>query len=108
VSVAGPWTSTSCVALAASGVRWRIEQAEAFRERVEHFSDAERVTLADAYQAQLRYGPLPHPSSPLVIYRFRDPRAGDAYALVLPMVVVGYQVLGDTIVVQAADIIRSQ
>jgi hypothetical protein len=28
--------------------------------------------------------------------------------LVLPMVVVGYQVLGDTIVVQAADIIRSQ
>jgi hypothetical protein len=106
--VACPWISTSCVALAASGVRWRIEQAEAFRERVEHFSDAERVTLADAYQAQLRYGPLPHPSSPLVIYRFRDPRAGDAYALVLPMVVVGYQVLGDTIVVQAADIIHSQ
>lgn len=28
--------------------------------------------------------------------------------LVLPMVVVGYQMLGDTIVVQAADIIRSQ
>jgi len=27
---------------------------------------------------------------------------------VLPTVVVGYQVLGDTIVVQAADIIRSQ
>jgi hypothetical protein len=25
-----------------------------------------------------------------------------------PMVVIGYQVLGDTIVVQAADIIRSQ
>jgi hypothetical protein len=43
-----------------------------------------------------------------VIHRFRDPRAGDAYVLVLPMVVVGYQVLGDTIVVQAADIIRSQ
>jgi hypothetical protein len=43
-----------------------------------------------------------------VIHRFRDPRAGDAYALVLPTVVVGYRVLGDTIVVQAADIIRSQ
>jgi hypothetical protein len=108
VSVAGPWTSTSCVALAASGVRWRIEQAEAFREQVEHFSDAERVILADAYQALLRYGPVPDPSSPLVVHRFRDPRAGDAYVLVLPMVVVGYQVLGDTIVVQAADIIRSQ
>jgi hypothetical protein len=34
------------------------------------------VILADAYQALLRYGPLPHPSSPLVIHRFRDPRAG--------------------------------
>jgi hypothetical protein len=89
-------------------VRWRIEQAEAFREQVEHFSDAERVILADAYQALLRYGPVPDPSSPLVVHRFRDPRAGDAYVLVLPMVVVGYQVLGDTIVVQAADIIRSQ
>ena len=43
-----------------------------------------------------------------MIHRFRDPRAGDAYALVLPTAVVGYQVLGDTIVVQAADIIRSQ
>jgi hypothetical protein len=106
--VAGPWTSTSYVALATSSVRWRIEQAEAFREQVEHYTDAERVILADAYQALLRYGPLPHPSSPLVIHRFRDPRAGDAYALVLPTVVVGYQVLGDTIVVQAADIIRSQ
>jgi hypothetical protein len=53
-----------------------IEQAEAFREQVEHYTDAERVILADAYQALLRYGPLPHPSSPLVIYRFRDPRAG--------------------------------
>jgi hypothetical protein len=42
-----------------------------------------------------------------VIHRFRDPRAGDAYAL-LPTVVVGYQVLGDAIVVQAADIIRRQ
>jgi len=72
-------------------VRWRIEQAEAFREQVEHYTDAERVILADAYQALLRYGPLPYPSSPLVIHRFRDPRAGDAYALVLPTVVVGYQ-----------------
>ena len=35
-----------------------------------------------------------------MIHRFRDPRAGDAYVLVLPMVVVGYQVLGDVIVVQ--------
>ena len=85
---------------------WRLEQAEEFREEVERYSDAERVILADAYQVLLRYGPLPHPSSPLVIYRFRDPRAGDAYALVLPTVVVGYQVLGDVIVVQAADIIR--
>jgi hypothetical protein len=64
------------------------------------------VILADAYQALVRHGPLPHPSSPLVIHGFRDPRAGDAYALVLPLVVVGYQVLGDVIVVQAADIIR--
>jgi hypothetical protein len=28
--------------------------------------------------------------------------------LLLPTVVVGYQVLGDTIVVQAADIVRRQ
>jgi hypothetical protein len=87
-------------------VHWRIEQAEEFRAEVEGYSEAERVTLADAYRALLRYGPLPHPSSPLEIHRFRDPRAGDAYALVLPTVVVGYQVLGDVIVVQAADIIR--
>jgi hypothetical protein len=87
-------------------VSWRIEQAEAFREQVERYTDAERVILADAYQALLRHGPLPQRSSPLVIHRFRDPRAGDAYALVLPTVVVGYQVLGDAIVVQAADIIR--
>ena len=87
-------------------MRWRIEQAQAFRDQVEHYTDDERVILADAYQALLRYGPLPDPSSPLVIHRFRDPRAGDAYALVLPAVVVGYQVLGDTIVAQAADIIR--
>ena len=87
-------------------MRWRIEQADEFREEVEHYTGGERVMLADAYQALLRYGPLPHPSSPLVIHRFRDPRAGDAYALVLPTVVVGYQVLGDAIVVQAADIIQ--
>jgi hypothetical protein len=87
-------------------VRWRIEQAEEFRQEVERYSDAERVILADAYQALLRYGPLPHPTSSLVIHRFRDPRAGDAYVLVLPNVVVGYQVLGDVIVVQASDIIR--
>jgi hypothetical protein len=87
-------------------VSWRIEQADEFREEVERYTDAERVILADAYQALLRYGPLPHPSSLLVIYRFRDPRAGDAYALVLPTVVVGYQLLGDVIVVQAADIIQ--
>ena len=59
-----PWISTSCVALAANAVRWRIEQAEEFREAVEHYTDAERVILADAYQALLRYGhyltpPLP-------------------------------------------------
>jgi hypothetical protein len=87
-------------------VSWQIEQADEFREEVERYSDAERVILADAYQALVRYGPLPHPSSPLVIHRFRDPRAGDAHALVLPTIVVGYQVLGNAIVVQAADIIR--
>ena len=86
-------------------MRWRIEQAQEFREEVERYTDAERLVLADAYQELLHYGPLPHPSSPLLIHRFRDPRAGDAYVLVLPTVVVGYQVLGDVIVVQAADII---
>ena len=88
-------------------MRWRIEQAEAFREAVERYTDVERVILADAYQALLRHGPLPHPSSPLEIYRIRDPRAGDAYVLVLPAIVVGYQVLGDVIVVQAADVIHT-
>jgi hypothetical protein len=34
-----------------------------------------------------------------VIHRFRNPRAGDAHVLVLRTVVVGYQVLGDVIVV---------
>ena len=59
-----PWISTSCVALAASAVSWRIEQADEFREEVERYTDAECVILADAYQALLRYWPLPHPSSP--------------------------------------------
>ncbi len=76
--MADPWISTSCVALAASAVRWRIEQAEELRQAVERYSDAERVVLADAYQALLRHGSLPDPP-PLVIHRFRDPRAGDAY-----------------------------
>jgi hypothetical protein len=44
-----PWISTSCVALAAKAVRWRIEQDEEFREEVEHYTDAERVVLADAW-----------------------------------------------------------
>ena len=70
-----PWISTSCVALAAKAVRWRIEQDEEFREEVEHYTDAGRVVLADAYQALLSHGPLPHPSSPLAIHQFRDPRA---------------------------------
>jgi hypothetical protein len=49
VSAACPWISTSCVALAANAVRWRIEQADEFREEVERYTDAERVILADAY-----------------------------------------------------------
>jgi hypothetical protein len=56
-----PWISTSCVALAARAVRWQLEQAEEFRQEVERYTDAERVILADAYQALLRYGPLPTP-----------------------------------------------
>jgi hypothetical protein len=44
-------------------LRWRIEQAEEFREQVERYTDAERVILADAYQALLHHGPLPRPSS---------------------------------------------
>jgi hypothetical protein len=64
-------------------VPWRLEQAHEFRQEVEHYTDAERVVLADAYQAVLHYGPLPHPGSPLEIHRLRDPRAGDAYVLVL-------------------------
>jgi hypothetical protein len=51
-------------------VRWRIEQADEFRAEVEGYGDPERAILAEAYQALLRYGPLPHPSSPLVIHRF--------------------------------------
>ena len=77
------------------------------REQAEHYTDDERVILADAIRRCCATGPCFSPP-PLVIHRFRDPRAGDAYVLVLPTVVVGYQVLGDTIVVQAADIIRSQ
>jgi hypothetical protein len=42
-------------------VRWRLEQAEEFRQEVERYTDAERVILADAHQALLRYGPLPTP-----------------------------------------------
>jgi hypothetical protein len=58
-------------------VGWRIEQADEFREEVERYTDAERVILADAYQALLRHGPLPHPSSPpLVIHRLRDRAPG--------------------------------
>jgi hypothetical protein len=57
-------------------VRWRIEQADAFREQVEHCTDAEWVLLADAYQELLRYGPLAPSVLPAVIHRFRDPRAG--------------------------------
>ena len=49
----------------------------------------------------------PHLGSPLKIHRLRDPRAGDAYVLVLPQIVLGYQVLGEAIVVQAADVIRT-
>jgi hypothetical protein len=89
-------------------VRWRIEQADAFREQVEHDTDAERVipgrrlpgaaALRTTAPSVLPAGDPPVPRS-----------AGrDADALVLPTVVVGYQVLGDAIVVQAADIIRRQ
>jgi hypothetical protein len=88
-------------------VPWQIEQADEFRREVEQYTDSERGVLADAYQALVRHGPLPHPGSPLEIHHLRDPRAGDAYVLVLPQIVVGYQVLGDVIVVQAADVIRT-
>jgi len=88
-------------------VGWRIEQAEEFRQQVERYTDAQRAILADAYRALLRHGPLPHRGSPLAIHRLRDPRAGDAYVLVLPRIVVGYQVLGEVIVAQAADVIRA-
>jgi hypothetical protein len=79
--VASLWSLTSCVALAVRAVRWRIEQAEEFREEVERYTDAERVILADADQTRLHHGPLPYPSSSLVIHRFRDPRAGSASVL---------------------------
>jgi hypothetical protein len=45
-------------------VSWQIEQAEEFRDEVERYTDAERVILADAYQALVRYGPLPTPRPP--------------------------------------------
>jgi hypothetical protein len=48
--------------------------------------------------------PLPNPSSLLTIHRFRDPRAGDAYVLVLAMWWSATEVLGEVIVDQAADI----
>jgi hypothetical protein len=67
-------------------VRWQIEQAEEFRREVGQYTDAEREVLADAYQTLLRYGPLPPPGFTLEI-RLRDPRAGDAYVLVLPQIV---------------------
>jgi hypothetical protein len=53
-----------------------VTEVEEFRHEVERYTDPERVILADAYQALLCYGPLPHPSSPLVIHRLQDPRAG--------------------------------
>ena len=56
-----PWTSTNCITLAARVERWRIQQAQAFREQVEQFSDAERVILVDADQALLRDEPCPSP-----------------------------------------------
>jgi hypothetical protein len=57
-------------------VRWRIEQADEFRVEVERYTDAERVILADAYQALLRYGPLPHPSwLPCHVSLSRSPRS---------------------------------
>jgi hypothetical protein len=72
-------------------VRWQLEQAEEFRQEVEQYTDAERMVLADACQALLGYGPLPHPGSPLEIHRLRDLRAGEAYVLVLPQIVLGYR-----------------
>jgi hypothetical protein len=48
-------------------VGWQLEQAEEFRQEVKQYTDAERVVLADAYQALLRSGPLPRPGSPLEI-----------------------------------------
>jgi len=105
--VASRSTSTSCVALEASGGGLADRAAEQFRQQVEQYTDAERLILANAYQALLQHGPLPHPGSPLAIHQLRDPRAGDAYVLVLPRIVLGYQVLGDVIVAQAADIIRA-
>ena len=57
---------------------WQIEQAEEFRQEVEQYTDAEWVVLADAYQALLRYGPLPHLGHHLRSIGSAT-RAGDAY-----------------------------
>jgi hypothetical protein len=98
---------TSCVTSGASLGGLADRAGRGVPAQVEEYTDAERVILADAYQALLQHGPLPHPGSRLAIHRLRDPRAGDAYVLVLPRIVLGYQVLGDVIVAQAADVIRT-
>jgi hypothetical protein len=59
-------------------VRWRIERAEQFCQEVEQHINAERVVLADAYQALPRDGPLPHqepPSADQVRARYLPPGA---------------------------------
>jgi hypothetical protein len=96
----------SCVVLAANAMHWRIEQAQAFREQVEHFTDARAGDPGRRLPGAAALRALPHPSCPLVIHRFRDPRAEDADALVLPTVVVGDQALSDTIVGQGVDLIH--
>ena len=67
--MAYPSISMSCFSLEASLGAWQVEQTEEFRQMVEQYTDAEPVVLADAYQVLLRYGPLPHPGSPLEIHR---------------------------------------
>jgi hypothetical protein len=42
-------------------VRWRIEQAEEFRQEVERYTDAERVILADAFRSCCATGHCPIP-----------------------------------------------
>ena len=87
--MAGLWISTNCAALAASAVRWRIEQAEEFREEVEGYTDSNESSWPTPSRRCCATGHCPTPSSPLVIHRFRDPRTGDAYVLRLPTIVVG-------------------